>query len=134
MARQLEAGIVHRERLADEREQELDRRALELFEHRVMLEQEQKALVESDSGVKALRKELAAVRDAKDKAIVDVRRGGRWRSGECDGCGYTARVGVLRAGRHGAGSSDVRPVLLCCPASRGSAGAVVVQGRRRGRG
>ena len=73
MARQLEAGIQHREMLADQREQELDRRALELFEHRVMLEQEQKALVESDTGVKALRKELAAVRAAKDKAIVEVR-------------------------------------------------------------
>lgn len=116
MARQLEAGIVHRERLADEREQELDRRALELFEHRVMLEQEQKALVESDSGVKALRKELAAVRDAKDKAIVDVRRGGRWRSGECDGCGY--RRAWVCCGRGATGLAPLTCGRCCSVAQR----------------
>jgi len=73
MVTQLEAGIAHREQLADAREAELDRRALELFEHKVMLEQDQKALIEGDNGVKALRAEMQKLRDARDEAIIEVR-------------------------------------------------------------
>lgn len=72
-AHQLEAGIRHREKLADQREAELDRRALELFEQRVKLEQEQKAIVDGDTGVKVLHQQLDAMRAAKDDAILAVR-------------------------------------------------------------